>query len=68
MTDTLEVIRTRRSIRSFKPDMVPRDVIGQIEYRLQGQIVASYPVYLTEGAEAATVPWCLKKIFDSYLE
>ena len=30
MTDTLEVIRTRRSIRSFKPDMVPRDVIGQI--------------------------------------
>ena len=52
----------------LKAPVYQGDVIGQIEYRLQGQIVASYPVYLTEGAEAATVPWCLKKIFDSYLE
>ena len=26
----LDLIRTRRSIRKFKPDMLPRDVIDQI--------------------------------------
>lgn len=30
MTDLLNKIKTRRSIRKFKPDMLPRDIIDQI--------------------------------------
>lgn len=30
MSDLLEKIKTRRSIRKFKPDMVPQDILDQI--------------------------------------
>ena len=30
MAETLDVIRTRRSVRKFKPDMVPADVLDKV--------------------------------------
>ncbi|MBP3292714.1 MAG: nitroreductase family protein, partial [Clostridia bacterium] len=30
MSEVLTKIQTRRSIRKFKPDMIPRDVLEQI--------------------------------------
>ena len=30
MSEAMENLLTRRSVRKYKPDMVPKDVIGQI--------------------------------------
>jgi len=41
--------------------------VGTVIYRLNGEVVKSYPVYLTEGAERLTTVWCIKNIFHRYL-
>lgn len=41
--------------------------VGNVIYRLNGEVIKSYPVYLTEGAQRLTKPWCLKHIFNRYL-
>ncbi len=41
--------------------------VGTVIYRLNGEVVKSYPVYLTAGAERLTTVWCIKNIFHRYL-
>ncbi len=41
--------------------------VGTVIYRLNGEVVKSYPVYLTVGAERLTTGWCIKNIFHRYL-
>jgi D-alanyl-D-alanine carboxypeptidase (penicillin-binding protein 5/6) len=41
--------------------------VGNVIYRLNGEVIKSYPVYLTEGADRLTTVWCIKNIFIKYL-
>ncbi|SEU24654.1 D-alanyl-D-alanine carboxypeptidase (penicillin-binding protein 5/6) [Lacrimispora sphenoides] len=41
--------------------------VGTVIYRLNGEVVKSYPVYLTAGADRLTTAWCIKNIFNRYL-
>lgn len=41
--------------------------VGTVIYRLNGEVVKTYPVYLTEGANRLTAAWCLKGILLKYL-
>jgi D-alanyl-D-alanine carboxypeptidase (penicillin-binding protein 5/6) len=41
--------------------------VGNVIYRLNGEVIKSYPVYLTEGADRLTTVWCIKNIFNKYL-
>ncbi|WP_024296449.1 D-alanyl-D-alanine carboxypeptidase family protein [Lacrimispora indolis] len=41
--------------------------VGTVTYRLNGEVIKSYPVCLTQGAERLTTAWCLKNIVHKYL-
>ena len=41
--------------------------VGTVTYRLNGEVIKSYPVSLTQGAERLTTAWCLKNIVHKYL-
>lgn len=41
--------------------------VGTVIYRLNGDVIRTYPVFLTEGAKRLTAAWYLKNIFGKYL-
>ncbi len=41
--------------------------VGAVIYRLNGDVIKTYPVYLTEGAERLTAGWYIKNIISKYL-
>lgn len=41
--------------------------VGSVIYRLNGDIIKTYPVCLTEGSKKLTRVWCLKNILVKYL-
>ena len=41
--------------------------VGTVTYRLNGEVIKSYPVCLTQGADRLTTSWCLKNIVSKYL-
>lgn len=42
--------------------------VGEIVYRLDGEVVKTYPVYLEKGAKKITRSWCFKNVIRRYLE
>lgn len=40
--------------------------IGEVVYRLNGDVIKVYPVYLEEGAERLNATWYLKNIWNRY--
>ncbi|MEY8356346.1 D-alanyl-D-alanine carboxypeptidase family protein [Lachnospiraceae bacterium 54-53] len=40
--------------------------VGTVIYRLNGEAVKTYPVYLTEGVRRLTAVWCIKGILLKY--
>ncbi len=42
-------------------------VVGTVVYRLNGEVIKSYPVCLTQGADRLTTAWCLRNIVHRYL-
>lgn len=40
--------------------------VGAVTYRLNGEVVKTYPVYLDEGVQRLTAVWCLKNTLLRY--
>ena len=60
MSETLEIIRTRRSVRKFKPDPIPRDVMDQIIQA--GLCAASGKNHQASLVVAVTDPQVIQKL------
>lgn len=42
-------------------------MVGNIIYRLDGDVVKTYPIYLKEDVKRITAGWCLKNVLQRYL-
>ena len=42
-------------------------MVGRVNYRLNGTIIKSYPVYLKDGAKRINSIWCMKHVLLKYL-
>ena len=40
--------------------------VGTVTYRLQGETVKTFPVYLTEDVEKITFRWCLDHVIQLF--
>ncbi len=41
--------------------------VGNVIYRLNGEVIKSYPVCLNQGADRLTRAWCIKNIVSKYI-
>ena len=46
--------------------MAEGEQVGEVIYTLEGEEIASYPVYTGERVEKIDFSWCLEQVADRY--
>lgn len=66
MSEDEEVTVSQELPDNLKAPLKKGQTVGTVTYRLQGETVKTFPVYLTEDVEKVTFRWCLDHVIQLF--
>lgn len=66
MAEDEEVVISEDIPKRLKAPLKKGQAVGAVTYRLQGEVVKTFPVYLSSDVEQVTFRWCLDHVIELF--